>query len=251
MTRHALTAHQWSTVVGDGGALLVNLLWWVALIVALSAAYRTWIRTRGTEPAPPWAIVLVFAVANLVGALLLPATELRYGYLWFALGPAALFAVFSHRPGGRLAIAILSICLVVPQWISMAHSYAAAPLQAYRIAKQSARQLTALVGALPPGTQKVYLVDDLAVQSSSPQMFAKFAGFAGDIVLISNLAPVRGCTGRNESPARYPAEQCQCRHHTDLRGARLLRQGMERCAAGSIRQRPFRATGQVDAVPVS
>jgi hypothetical protein len=203
VTRHALTAHEWSTVVGDGAALLVNLLWWVALIVALIAAYRAWIRTRGTEPAPPWAIVLVFAVANLVGALLLPATELRYGYLWFALGPAALFAALSPRPRGRLEVAILSICLVVPQWFSMAHSYAAAPLQAYRIAKQSARQLTALVAALPAGTQKVYLVDDLAVQSSSPQLFAKFAGFAGDIVLINNLAPVRGCTGRNESPGRY------------------------------------------------
>jgi hypothetical protein len=203
VTRHALTAHEWLTVARDGAALLINLLWWVALIVAVIAGYRYWIRTRRTEPAPPWVIVLLFALANLVGVLLLPATELRYGYLWFALGPAALFAALSQRRRGGLAIPVLSICLLVPQLFSVAHSYAAAPLQAYRIAKQSARQLTALVGALPAGVQKVYLIDDLAVQSSSPKLFAKFSGFAGNIVLINNLAPVRGCTGRNETVSRY------------------------------------------------
>jgi hypothetical protein len=43
----------------------------------------------------------------------------------------------------------------------------------------------------------------MAVQSSSPQYFAKFAGFDGDIVLVNNLVPVPGCKPASSAPQRY------------------------------------------------
>jgi hypothetical protein len=56
---------------------------------------------------------------------------------------------------------------------------------------------------MPAGTGTVYLLDDLVVQSSSPQYFARFANYSGTLVLVNNLAPIRGCNPGASAPA-YP-----------------------------------------------
>ncbi len=192
-TRHALAAHAWSSVAADIAALLANLAWWLLLAAALLAVRRARADQPGSATLPAWIIVLVFALSNLVGALLLPASELRYGYLWLALGPAALFAGLAQRRWSMAAGVILTVCLLLPQVHSLSRALSDPPLQAYRLAKQSARQLSSLLASEPGTVRIVYLVDDLAVQSASPEYFAKFSSFGGKLVLINNLAPVRGC----------------------------------------------------------
>lgn len=203
VTRAAASAHQWSTVLRHAAAVLADLAWWAALAVAVVAAVRLWHQRRPNEEPEPWIVLLVFALGNLIWAVLLPASELRFGYLWFAIGPAAIFAGLSRRRWANAGAIALTLSLIVPQLYSLTAAFSAEPLQAYRIAKQSARQLTALLARLPATTKTVYLVDDLVVQSSSPRYFAKFAGFGGEIVLVNNLAPVRGCTATTTAmPAR-------------------------------------------------
>ena len=202
-TRAAVSMHDWSTVLRHAAELFIDLAWWAALATAVLAGYGLWRRrSPGADP-ESWVVVLVFALGNLLWVMLLPATELRYGYLWFALGPAAIFAVLSRYRMGSAAAIALTACVVVPQLSSLAQALSAEPLEAYRIAKQSARQLTSQLGQLAPQVKTVYLVDDLAVQSSSPQYFAKFAQFPGAIVLVNNLAPIRGCTASASPMQRY------------------------------------------------
>jgi hypothetical protein len=203
VTRAALTARDWATVARYAFELLVNLGWWAALAAAAVAGYRSWRRRQTSEPPEPWLVLLIFAAGNLLFALVTPISELRYGYLWFALGPAAIFVVLARARYGVLAMAALGLCLLVPQALSLSHSVSDAPLTAYRTARESARALTSLVGTLPSTVRRAYIVDDMAVQSSSPQYFAKFAGFDGEIVLVNNLVPVAGCKPAGSVPQRY------------------------------------------------
>ena len=199
--RAAVSMHDWPAVLRYAAELLVDLTWWAALAAAMVAGYKLWVR-RGPSAGPePWFVVLVFALGNLLWVMLLPASELRYGYLWFAVGPAAIFAVLSRYRLGSAAAVGLTLCLVVPQLNSLAQALSAQPLEAYRIAKQSARQLTSEFGQLPPQVKTVYLVDDIAVQTSSPQYFATFAQFSRAIVLVNNLAPIRGCSASASASA--------------------------------------------------
>jgi hypothetical protein len=196
----ALSMHDWS-VLGNVAAVCMNLAWWAALLTAVTAGYRLWQRRRLGAAPEPWMVLLVFALGNLVWVMLLPATELRYGYLWFALGPPAMFALLSRYRWGNAAALLLTVGLLVPQVYSLAQSFSDAPLEAYRTAKQSARALTAQMAQLPAQVKTVYLLDDMAVQSSSPQYFARFAQFSGAVVLVNNLAPIRGCSAAAQSPA--------------------------------------------------
>jgi hypothetical protein len=84
---HVPRGHDWHSVLLHGSELLINLAWWAALVAAIVVAYRAWGRRWLTQQPEPWLIGLVFALGNLVAVLLLPATELRYAYFWFALGP--------------------------------------------------------------------------------------------------------------------------------------------------------------------
>jgi hypothetical protein len=187
---HVPRGHDWHSVLLHGSELLINLAWWAALVAAIVVAYRAWGRRWLTQQPEPWLIGLVFALGNLVAVLLLPATELRYAYFWFALGPAAVFAAWSRRPAGIAVAATLSVALLVPQVSSLADSLSDASLASYRAARQSARQLTQLLAALPSTVHTVYLLDDLAVQSSSPEYFARFSGFHGRLVLINNITSI-------------------------------------------------------------
>ena len=189
-TKAALRGHDWHSVLLHGSELLINLAWWAALVAAIVVAYRAWGRRWLTQQPEPWLIGLVFALGNLVAVLLLPATELRYAYFWFALGPAAVFAAWSRRPAGIAVAATLSVALLVPQVSSLADSLSDASLASHRAARQSARQLTQLLAALPSTVHTVYLLDDLAVQSSSPEYFARFSGFHGRLVLINNITSI-------------------------------------------------------------
>jgi hypothetical protein len=201
--RSVVAAHQWSTAGDYALELLINLAWWLALLAAIVAAYGLWVQRRSGSGPAPWIVVLWFALGNLLWVMLLPASELRYGYLWFALGPAAIFAALSRWRLGSAVALVLSLCLLAPQCYSLAQALAAGPLEAYRISKQSARQLTGLLGQLPGTTRNVYLLDDLLVQSSAPEYFAKFAHFSGAIVLVNNLAPVRDCSAPGPAVQRY------------------------------------------------
>jgi hypothetical protein len=203
VTRAALRAHDWATLARHAFELLANLGWWAALTVAAVAGCQSWRRRHRSGRPEAWLVLLIFAAGNLLFALLMPISELRYGYLWFALGPAALFVVLGRARYGVLAMAALGLCLLVPQALSLSHSLSEAPLAAYRTARESARALTSLVAALPSTVRRAYIVDDMAVQSSSPQYFAKFAGFDGEIVLVNNLVPVPGCKPANSVSQRY------------------------------------------------
>jgi hypothetical protein len=192
-TRGALAAHDWHAALVQGGELLTNLAWWIALVVVIVAAVMIRRAAPRVQRAPPWLIGLVFALGNLLGVLLLPTAELRYAYFWFALGPAALFAVLVRRSGGIVIACLLSAALLCFQAGSLGESLSPQSLAHYRLARQAARQLTELLARLPPSVATVYVVDDLVVQSSSPDYFARFAGFKGRVVLVNNLMSISGC----------------------------------------------------------
>jgi len=197
--KHALATRAWRALAVYAGELAVNLAWWVALGVALIFLARK-ARVRGADAAEPWVIVLVFACGNLILVLLLLPTELRFGYLWFALAPAAIFCVLSRLRGGVALALTLAIGLVVPQLYSPASSLSGDSIDAYRLARRSARQLADLLGALPERVTTVYLIDDMAVQSSSPEHFARLSGFRGQLILVNNLAPIPGCKAWSAQP---------------------------------------------------
>lgn len=181
----------------------MNLAWWIALGVAGFLIWRTRGRPNNASAPEPWVIALVFAAGNLLLALLVLPTELRFGYLWFALAPAALFCALSRLRGAVALALVLSIALVVPQLHSLVVSLSSQSIEAYRLARGSARQLTELLGALPGHVTTVYLLDDMADQTSSPEYFAKLSGFRGRLILINNLVPILGCRASSQSAQQY------------------------------------------------
>jgi hypothetical protein len=199
----ALRAHQFASLLEYAAAGIIDLGWWIALAIAARYVFRE----RGrllSQPAPePGAIALVFAGTSLLLALVLLPAEVRFGYLWFALGPAAIFWALGRTRPGAAAAAVLSIALVVPQVHSLGSALSGDSIQAYRLARRSARQLTQLLATLPASTERAYVLDDLADQTSSPQYLARLAGFRGQIVLLNILAPIPGCLSRQPTMPHY------------------------------------------------
>jgi hypothetical protein len=199
----ALRAHQFASLLWYAGAGIIDLGWWIALVLAARHVFRerAWLRSQSAPQ--PGAIALVFAGASLLLALVLLPAEVRFGYLWFALGPAAIFWALARTRAGVAAAALLSIALLVPQIHSLGSALSGDSVQAYRLARRSARQLTQLLATLPAGTERVYVLDDLADQTSSPEYLAKLAGFRGQIVLVNILAPIPGCLSRQPTLPDY------------------------------------------------
>jgi hypothetical protein len=189
----ALSAHQLGSVAVYGAEVLVNTAWWLAL----AAACRQAVRERGPEATASvehWKPVLLFAAGNLLLALILLPSELRFCYLWFALGPAALFAALGRLRRGVMLALLLALALVLPQVASLAAALSAQPLGAYRLARGGARQLSELLAALPATATTAFLLDDMAVQTSAPEYFARLSGFRGQLVLVNIALPVPGCS---------------------------------------------------------
>lgn len=195
---------QWPLFLGHGLELALNLAWWLALAAAgrhaLSHAGR-----HGFLQAPaPWAAALVFSFGNLGLFFLMQDTQLRHGYFWLALGPAALLGFLAQRPHGRVLGAVLVLGLVLPQIPSIARERSADALAKYRLLKDSSRALVATLAGLPPQVRTVYIVDDIVVQPSGPESLARFSGFAGKIVLVNSLDLLPGCplVARDAIPPR-------------------------------------------------
>jgi hypothetical protein len=116
----------------DAVDVAVNIAWWTALAVLLAA--RKWRPSSMDNVPEPWVSALVFALGNLVVVLVL-SNEVRYGYLWFALGPAAVFAGIS-RVRGVVGIALaLTLGLVVPQLHSLSDAFSSNSSNDYRLAE--------------------------------------------------------------------------------------------------------------------
>ncbi len=202
--KHALATRDWRDLAVYAGELAVNLAWWVGLGLAVILIAHHRARPRIASPPEPWVIALVFGCGNLILVLLLLPIEVRFGYLWFALAPAAISCALSRMRGAAALALALSIGLVVPQLHSLAASLAGDSINAYGLARRSARQLADLLGSLPDRVTTVYLVNDMAVQTSSPEHFARLSGFRGRLILVNNLVPMPGCKPSSAlQPSQY------------------------------------------------
>lgn len=219
-TRAALAGRDAATLAAHAGALAVNAMWWLAIAGAIAAAVRAtagsaaiasvgrrWLAQRPQ----PWLVALVFALGNLGLVVVLVATQLRFGYFWFALGPAALFAAWTRLPspvarriGAGLAAALCAGVVLVQPFV-IARTFAPDSIADYRLVRQSARQLAALLGGLPPEVTTAFLMDDLVVQVPGPEYLAAVSGFRGRLILVNLVRPVRGCVrpGHDQPERRY------------------------------------------------
>jgi hypothetical protein len=197
-TKQAIATHDWRIILQHGTELAVNTAWWMLIVTALVSAARSYGRRWLVAEPEPWVAALVFALGNLALCIVLQESAPRYGYFWFALGPAALFAVLSRwrTPAPAFALGVglaLSVGVAAPQAIAAAHAFSAQSIAQYRTIKRSARQLTALLATVSPGTT-VYLVDDVLVNPTAPQFLQALSGFRGQLILVNSVDPTPGCT---------------------------------------------------------
>jgi hypothetical protein len=205
-TRAAWHEHAYGRLLLHSFQLAANAAWWFALAFAfLRAAVKYGAQWFGKTP-QPWVSGLVFAAGNVGLVMLLQNMEPRFAYFWFALGPAAVFAALPRTRAAAAAVVLLGASLAVPQALSIPRSLSDDSIWGYRVVKQSARQLTTLLGSLDPGVRTVYLVDDVVAQTSSPEYLAKFSGFHGKLVLVNSIEPGLGCQGLKDEPGRYRLE---------------------------------------------
>jgi hypothetical protein len=106
----------------------------------------------------------VFALGNLALVIVLQLTALRFGYVWFALGPAALFAALSRLRAGVPMAAAPTAGILIPQVPSIARALSAESIANYCFAKQLSKQLGELLNGLPATVKKAYVVDDLVIR---------------------------------------------------------------------------------------
>ncbi len=202
-TKDAILGHHTGLIVLHGFQLAVNAAWWLALLYAMRRAYDRTRKSWLIALPEPWVCGLIFALGNLCLVLVLQAPDPRFAYFWFALGPAAIFAALSDRRYGVLAAMTIALCLVVPQFWSMARSLSAGSIQSYDLSKRSAKQLTTLLGDLPPTVRTVYLVDDLILHGTAPEYLAEFARFHGQLIVINSIEPMSGCKATPPTSSRY------------------------------------------------
>lgn len=202
-TRRDLALHAWAAITAQGTQLLANGVWWAALVVALLHSIVPRGRRWFVDAPEPAVAALVFALGNLALVLVLPATAVRFGYLWFALGPAALFAVLRRAPRPVLTAGLLTAALVLPRMGSLREVFSRDSIARCLSAKQAGKHLATLLGSLPGSVKKAYVVDDLAVQPAAPRYMAKLSGFRGELVLINSILPAEHCVRRPVGSARY------------------------------------------------
>ncbi|MEJ1962648.1 MAG: hypothetical protein WDO56_14325 [Gammaproteobacteria bacterium] len=148
-----LHRHEWFTLSVRALAILMNLVWWAVLGFIAWRVVRTWGNRWLTAAPPPWVIGLVFALGNLGAAVMLQISEPRFGYLWFALGPAAVLVAVSRWKAGPLAAGALSLSLLIAPVSALIDTCSQDMLVHQRTVRQSARQLVSLVRDLPPSVE--------------------------------------------------------------------------------------------------
>jgi hypothetical protein len=206
-TAAALRNHDWQTLAVHGLQLGINLGWWAAIGLALVLAIKRFGRAWLTAAPDPWVIALVFAGSNLALLIALQESHLRYGYVWFALGPAPVLGVlWRARTGAALSI-VLGLGLALPQIGSVSNALSADSLSDYRLEKNAARQLAGLLGSLPASVDMAYLVDDVAVQIPTPKYMAKFSGYRGRLLLVNSIRRVPHCAAAKQAPRYRLASQ--------------------------------------------
>jgi hypothetical protein len=102
-----------------------------------------------------------------------------------------------------VAAVTIALGLVVPQFWSIARSLSAGSIQSYQLSKRSAKELTTLLGHLPPTVRTVYVVDDFVLHGTAPEYLAKFAGFHGELIAVNSIEPVSGCKAMPPASSRY------------------------------------------------
>jgi hypothetical protein len=202
-TKDALLAHHIGLIALNGFQLAVNAAWWLALLYAARRAYDTTWKSWRVAPPEPWVCGLIFALGNLFFVMVLQSPEPRFTYFWFALGPAAIFAALSGHRYGAVAAVTIALGLVVPQFWSIARSLSAGSIQSYQLSKRSAKELTTLLGHLPPTVRTVYIVDDFVLHGTAPEYLAEFAGFHGELIAVNSIEPVSGCKATPPASSRY------------------------------------------------
>ncbi len=202
-TAAALRNHDWQTVAVHGLQLGINIGWWAAIGLALVLVIKRFGRAWLTAAPDPWVVALVFAGSNLALLIALQESHLRYGYVWFALGPAPVLGVLWRARAGIALSIVLGLGLALPQVASISNALSADSLSDYRLVKNAARQLAGLLGSLPAGVGTAYLVDDVAVQIPTPKYMAKFSGYRGRLLLVNSIRPLPHCADPHRDPPRY------------------------------------------------
>lgn len=64
------------------------------------------------------------------------------------------------------------------------------------------QRLAGLLESLPVSVATAYLLDDMVVQGSSPEHFARLSGYRGRLILVNDLVPIRGCTADSATQPR-------------------------------------------------
>ena len=224
-TLQAVRTLDLATLAMHGGQLALNAAWWALVVVAVAVAWRTrreWLASRPEA----WVIALVFALGNLAFVIMPQATSVRLGYLWFALGPAAIFVALSRWPRAGLGAAVaLGLGLAVPQAWSITHSFSEESLRSYRLIKQSARELARVLAEMPATVSVVYLVDDLVAQTVTPHYKARLAGFRGRLIYVNNVLPIAGCRSSASARQRYRLTREETAVHLEYRAHECLKPG--------------------------
>lgn len=195
-TAQAIAVHHWGSVLEQGAALGINLLWWALVITALTLELRQRIFYPRTGPTAR-VTALLFAAGNLALVMLLQQSEPRFGYLWLALAPAPLFAVLAELPAlqrWRLPVAAaLTAGLIAPQLAAAAAiAMRSHTLDEYWSSRAAGSELTSIL-MKTPGSTTVYLVNDDAVTPVSPKYVSMVSHFRGRLVVLSTLNAVMGC----------------------------------------------------------
>lgn len=220
-----------------GGALLVTALWWLGLGWMLWTAAQRQVRAPLQAP-PVWAIVMVFALSNLALVVLLPSTQVRYGYLWFAAAPIAVSGFLADRFGPDLdaarakfrrpVLVLASLTLLTTtgtQVGQLVQSLSGESLAMYREVKHAAVDFIGRLRTLPPETRKVYVVDEAFSLISSPRHFARLAHFPGELIYLTGVQPIAACTrqplerirlSRDGEQARLRYRRAPCLEYVQL-----------------------------------
>ncbi len=202
LTQLAWFAHDIRTLLDHAVKLTINLAWWVALALGVVRVWQGYWRGQ-IAPLMPAAAGLIFALGNLGLVVALQDSELRYGYFWFALGPAALFAVLPRWRAAPMFPVALGAGLLVPELATINRTFTANSLGEYARIKGAARQLTSLLHALPPSVKSIYVVDDAFVAPASPAFLRRLSGVLGEVVLVDSIERAYECAPVSDQGRHY------------------------------------------------
>ena len=173
-------------------ALALNLLFWILLVTPLGRAAsraRAW-RWQGwlAFSRDPAVALLILAFSNLGFVLLVDSLELRYGYLFTLVGPAAILALAARAALIRtLPLALIYLAVVAMGLADIRANRAPEALNSHARMRAAATDLVRLVQQLPAGTSRIYLVNDWSIGFSGTESFARVAKAAAPLTRINDI----------------------------------------------------------------